>query len=226
MALLIIFGAATATTLYFLNRGSASDSLRAADITKLQATVQRYADDNKKLPDSLKDLKSDSTLTYTDYTYQKNSSSEFSICSTFKTDTHLVYGSYGNSTSPNAHTIGYQCFKNTVWNLKPVAPVTYQPAPAPTSAQSTFCGKAYDSFAVKPKPVAKVTFINLQQFSNKFSTTGGPGGTDIWYHWDNQVPLVYDINCKQLKLQDVQVNQQVVVYATADYSTSFVMIAP
>lgn len=113
MALLIIFATAAATTLYFLNRGFANDDLRAADISRLQAAVQKYAVDNKKLPDNLKDLKLETSLPLIDYSYQKNSSSDFSICSTFKEDTRKISGDYSVSSNPIVHSIGYQCFKST-----------------------------------------------------------------------------------------------------------------
>jgi len=212
---LLVAGLAIAVSHFFVGRDAVSDALRVEDIQKLESTVQKYADDNKKLPDSIKDLQPDATLKYHDYTYQKNSDSDFSICATFKNNAHPAY--YASSNDPASHKAGHQCFSNTASNL---VRSTYQPAPAPQSR--AVCG--YPHKDDNEKAVSTIKTIDVANF--RLTVDTGSGLTQTYY-WAGPAyaPYVFDANCKQITIQDVHVGQKVILYGTIENILHYIKLA-
>lgn len=213
VAALIMIAALAIGLHYLVAQNSVTDQRRSEDLNKLISQVQTYARDNKKLPDGLSDLTQDSSLHYHDYTYKKDSISEFSLCTTFKTKVRESY--YGNNKSPSSHDAGYQCFQEIASNLQPIL---YQPPLPPR--QDTLCGFPYGP-TIKRKPSAPIKYVDA---ANAKLATNEAGGAHIYY-WTAYAPLVYGANCKQMQVQDIHEGQRVVIYASEEDIVHFVQFS-
>lgn len=70
-------------------RNESQDATAASDVYKLYTAVSDYSSTNRKLPDSLDAVKPSSPTKrdISQYKYVKKSSSEYDLCTNFKTDT-------------------------------------------------------------------------------------------------------------------------------------------
>lgn len=86
-----------------------TDNLKITDMSSISYRVSNYYQDNKNLPENLNMLGADykNKETGLEYEYHTGTSSKYSLCDTFKTDTD-----YGNDyeLSKWSHKKGYQCF--------------------------------------------------------------------------------------------------------------------
>lgn len=107
-------------------RGSVSDNKREADLSVLKTAISKYYNDKKSLPSLLSDISvSNLKMSASDYTYTKDSSTRYQLCTTFATST--TYGtSYSYTTTSNdgydtypnfnSHDKGGVCFKVAVYS--------------------------------------------------------------------------------------------------------------
>jgi hypothetical protein len=205
MALLLIAGLAIAISHYLVSRDSVTDTLRAKDISSMALAVRLYASDNKKLPNGIKDLKLDSKLKYTDYAYKKNSASEFSICTNFKTDASRGYQGWAGETSK----AGYRCLTESITSLEPSA---VQSASDAGPQQASVCGYPYQD---PNNETTGSTISSVDSANFRLTTTSSPGLVQTYY-WAGPAytPYIFDANCNRLKIEDVHVGQKVIMYGT------------
>ncbi len=189
-------------------KGPAKDKKIVSDISLINAAVDRYTQENRKMPAKLSDLDLESDLKsrLANYEYKVTAREKYEICAVFETDATNKYQSSYSDSYPDSHKKGYQCFKQESY-------LPYEPPPNPIPARAStqypgLCGQTVAGFVLKSQ-----TLLSIDTKTRQLSTSSVSNSK---FTWTGNEPPAYNSKCAKITLSELKLNDLVDVYYQSD----------